>query len=161
EVSFNVRKGEIVALTGRSGCGKTTLLRCIMGLETVSSGTISVGGTVVRGCGLDRGIVFQHAELFPLGNALWNGMCGLETRGVPRSDRLGIARQALELVGLGNAMDRHPHELSGGMKQRVGLARALAIDPQVLLMDEPFSALDAQTKETMQQELLEIQARTG
>lgn len=161
DVSFTVRKGEIVALTGRSGCGKTTLLRCIMGLETVSSGTISVGGKIVKGCGLDRGIVFQHAELFPWRTALGNVMFGLESRRVEKSQRLDIARQALELVGLGHAMDRHPHELSGGMKQRVGLARALAIDPDVLLMDEPFSALDAQTKETMQQELLEIQARTG
>jgi NitT/TauT family transport system ATP-binding protein len=161
DVSFTVRKGEIVALTGRSGCGKTTLLRCIMGLETASSGTISVGGRVVKGCGVDRGIVFQHAELFPWRTALGNVMFGLESRGVKKSERPDIAKQALELVGLGNAMDRHPHELSGGMKQRVGLARALAIDPEVLLMDEPFSALDAQTKETMQQELLEIQARTG
>ena len=161
DVSFKVRKGEIVALTGRSGCGKTTLLRIIMGLEQASSGTVRVGGRIVTGCGLDRGIVFQHAELLPWRTALGNVMFGLESRGVPKAERIEIASEALKLVGLGHAMDRHPHELSGGMKQRVGLARALAIDPQVLLMDEPFSALDAQTREVMQQELLDIQARTG
>jgi NitT/TauT family transport system ATP-binding protein len=161
DVSFTVKTGEIIALTGRSGCGKTTLLRIIMGLEQASSGTVKVGGKVVTGCGLDRGIVFQHAELLPWRTALGNVMFGLESRGVPKAERVDIAQNALELVGLGHAMDRRPHELSGGMKQRVGLARALAIDPQVLLMDEPFSALDAQTREVMQQELLDIQARTG
>ncbi|RJF86362.1 ABC transporter ATP-binding protein [Oleomonas cavernae] len=161
DVSFKVRKGEVIALTGRSGCGKTTLLRIIMGLEQASSGTVKVGGKVVTGCGLDRGIVFQHAELLPWRTALGNVMFGLESRGVAKAERVEIARDALRLVGLDHAMDRHPHELSGGMKQRVGLARALAIDPQVLLMDEPFSALDAQTREVMQQELLDIQARTG
>lgn len=161
EVSFTVNKGEIIALTGRSGCGKTTLLRIIMGLEQASDGVVKVGGKVVTGCGLDRGIVFQHAELLPWRTALGNVMFGLESRGVPKAERIEIASEALELVGLGHAMDRHPHELSGGMKQRVGLARALAIDPQVLLMDEPFSALDAQTREVMQQELIDIQKRTG
>lgn len=161
DVSFTVNTGEIIALTGRSGCGKTTLLRIIMGLEQATSGTVKVDGKVITGCGLDRGIVFQHAELLPWRTALGNVMFGLESRGVPKAERIDIAQNALELVGLGHAMDRHPHELSGGMKQRVGLARALAIDPQVLLMDEPFSALDAQTREVMQQELLDIQARTG
>ncbi|MCW5720979.1 MAG: ABC transporter ATP-binding protein [Devosia sp.] len=161
DVSFTVNRGEIVALTGRSGCGKTTLLRIIMGLEQASTGTVKVGGKTVTGCGLDRGIVFQNAELLPWRTALGNVMFGLESRGVPKAQRVEIARDALQLVGLGHAMDRHPHELSGGMKQRVGLARALAIDPQVLLMDEPFSALDAQTREVMQQELIDIQARTG
>lgn len=161
DVSFRVRAGEIVALTGQSGCGKTTMLRIIMGLETPTSGSVTVDGIPVKGCGPDRGIVFQHAELLPWRTALGNVVFALGARGVPKGERRAIAENSLELVGLAHAMDRHPHELSGGMRQRVGLARALAIDPKVLLMDEPFSALDAQTREVMQGELLEIQARTG
>ncbi|MBC6460506.1 ABC transporter ATP-binding protein [Actinomadura sp. HBU206391] len=161
DVTFQVRRSEIVALTGQSGCGKTTLLRIIMGLERSTSGTVSVGGDPVRGCGPDRGIVFQNAELLPWRTALGNVEFGLEARGVPKAERRAAAQEAIELVGLGAAAGRRPHELSGGMRQRVGIARALAIDPDVLLMDEPFSALDAQTREGMQAELLEIHARTG
>ncbi|GLW11111.1 ABC transporter ATP-binding protein [Microtetraspora sp. NBRC 13810] len=161
DVSFQVRRSEIVALTGRSGCGKTTLLRIIMGLEHPSSGTVVVDGDVVHGPGLNRGIVFQNAELLPWRTALGNVEFGLEARGVPKEERRAAAEGAIELVGLGHAAHRRPHELSGGMRQRVGIARALAIDPAVLLMDEPFSALDAQTRENMQGELLEIHARTG
>jgi NitT/TauT family transport system ATP-binding protein len=161
DVSLQVRRSEIVAVTGRSGCGKTTLLRIVMGLEEASSGTVTVGGQTVRGCGTDRGIVFQNAELLPWRTALGNVEFALESRGVSKKERRAAAQQAIELVGLGDAADRRPHELSGGMRQRVGIARALAIDPEVLLMDEPFSALDAQTRETMQAELLEIHARTG
>ena len=161
DVSFTVGAGEIVGLTGHSGCGKTTLIRIIMGLETPTSGTVSVGGELVQGCGPDRGIVFQHAELLPWRTALGNVLFALESRGTPKRDQRPIAEHVLELVGLTSAMHRRPHELSGGMRQRVGIARALAIDPMVLLMDEPFSALDAQTREGLQCELLDIQVRTG
>ncbi|MEO3875675.1 ABC transporter ATP-binding protein [Nonomuraea sp. B12E4] len=161
EVSFQVGRGEIVALTGRSGCGKTTLLRIIMGLEHPSSGTVEVDGTPVNGPGVNRGIVFQNAELLPWRTALGNVEFGLEARGLGKAERREAAERAIELVGLGQAGNRRPHELSGGMRQRVGIARALAIDPAVLLMDEPFSALDAQTREKMQAELLEIHQRTG
>lgn len=160
-VSFTVGEGEIIALTGLSGCGKTTLLRIIMGLETATSGSITVGGNVVTGCGYDRGLVFQHAELFPWRTALENVEFGLEVKGVGKKERRAIAEEKLELVGLAHAMDRRPNELSGGMKQRVGLARALSIDPQVLLMDEPFGALDAQTRESLQAEVLRIHRETG
>ncbi|NEA21760.1 ABC transporter ATP-binding protein [Actinomadura bangladeshensis] len=161
DVSFQVRRSEIVALTGRSGCGKTTLLRIIMGLERPSSGSVAVNGTPVTGCGLDRGIVFQNAELLPWRTAVGNVEFGLEARGMSKAKRREVAMVAIELVGLGHAANRRPHELSGGMRQRVGIARALAIDPAVLLMDEPLSALDAQTRESMQAELLDIHARTG
>ncbi|RKN37099.1 ABC transporter ATP-binding protein [Streptomyces hoynatensis] len=161
EVSLTVADGEIIALTGLSGCGKTTLLRIIMGLEKATSGGVSVGGQAVTGCGYDRGLVFQHAELFPWRTALQNVEFGLEVKGVPKPERRRIAREKLALVGLGHAMDRRPSQLSGGMKQRVGLARALSIDPQVLLMDEPFGALDAQTREGLQAEVLRIHRETG
>lgn len=161
DVSFTVGAGEMVGLTGHSGCGKTTLIRIIMGLETPTSGAVSVGGELVRGCGPDRGIVFQHAELLPWRTALGNVLFALESHGTPKPDRRPIAEHVLELVGLASAMNRRPYELSGGMRQRVGIARALAIDPLVLLMDEPFSALDARTREGLQGELLDIQARTG
>ncbi|GAB3153912.1 ABC transporter ATP-binding protein [Microbispora hainanensis] len=161
DVTFQVRRSEIVALTGRSGCGKTTLLRIIMGLEHPTSGMVKVDGDPVRGCGPNRGIVFQNAELLPWRTALANVEFGLEARGLPKAERRAAAERAIELVGLTHAANRRPHELSGGMRQRVGIARALAIDPAVLLMDEPFSALDAQTREKMQGELLEIHERTG
>lgn len=160
KVSFDISDGEIIALTGLSGCGKTTLLRIIMGLEKASSGQATVGGQVITGCGYDRGLVFQHAELFPWRTALENVEFGLEVKGVPKKERREIAREKLELVGLGKAIDRRPDQLSGGMKQRVGLARALSIDPQVLLMDEPFGALDAQTREGLQAEVLRIHDET-
>jgi len=159
-VSFAVRDGEIVALIGPSGCGKTTALRVAMGLDPANSGRVTVDGREVRGCGHDRGMVFQHAELLPWMNAMQNVMFGLEMKGVRGKQLRETAERYLDLVGLGNSKNRRPHQLSGGMKQRVGIARALAIDPKVLLMDEPFGALDAQTRETLQVELLEIHART-
>src|ERR1700674_3811171 len=159
-VSFTVRDGEIVCLIGPSGCGKTTALRIAMGLETASGGKITVDGREVRGCGHDRGMVFQFAELLPWLTALQNVMFGLEMKGVRGKELRATATRYLELVGLSDSLNRRPHQLSGGMKQRVGIARALAIDPKVLLMDEPFGALDAQTRETMQAELLDIHART-
>jgi len=161
DVSFSVSAGEIVALTGLSGCGKTTLLRIVMGLETASSGRVLVGGKEVTGCGYDRGLVFQHAELMPWRTALSNVEFGLEVKGVPRQERRQIALEKLELVGLTQSADRRPAQLSGGMKQRVGLARALSIDPEVLLMDEPFGALDAQTREALQAEVLRIHQETS
>src|SRR5579872_4402773 len=160
-VSFTVHDGEIVALLGPSGCGKTTALRVAMGLDPSSSGRVTVDGREVRGCGYDRGMVFQHAELLPWLSALQNVMFGLEMKGVRGAELRDTAEKYLDLVGLTESKSRRPHQLSGGMKQRVGIARALAIDPKVLLMDEPFGALDAQTRETLQAELLDIHARTG
>ncbi|HEY2424537.1 MAG TPA: ABC transporter ATP-binding protein, partial [Pseudolabrys sp.] len=159
-VSFTVHDGEIVALLGPSGCGKTTALRVAMGLDPSTSGRVTVDGREVRGCGYDRGMVFQHAELLPWLSALQNVMFGLEMKGMRGTALRETAEKYLDLVGLKDSQARRPHQLSGGMKQRVGIARALAIDPKVLLMDEPFGALDAQTRETMQVELLDIHART-
>jgi NitT/TauT family transport system ATP-binding protein len=160
-LSFEVAQSEIVVLIGPSGCGKTTALRILMGLETATAGSVTIDGHEIRGCGYDRGLVFQHAELLPWLSALENVMFGLEMKGM-RGDQLRqTALSYLDLVGLKDAADRRPYQLSGGMKQRVGIARALAIDPEVLLMDEPFGALDAQTRENLQEELLDIQKRTG
>src|SRR5262250_3980909 len=160
-VSFTVRDGEIVSLIGPSGCGKTTALRIAMGLEQATSGRVTVDGHEVKGCGHDRGMVFQHAELLPWLTAMQNVMFGLEMKGMRGPELRATAARYLDLVGLGDSRERRPHQLSGGMKQRVGIARALAIDPKVLLMDEPFGALDAQTRESLQAELLDIHARTG
>src|SRR5262249_10669384 len=160
-VNFTVKDGEIVALIGPSGCGKTTALRVAMGLDPSSGGRVTVDGREVNGCGHDRGMVFQHAELLPWLSALQNVMFGLEMKGIRGARLREIAEKYLHLVGLMDSRNRRPHQLSGGMKQRVGIARALAIDPKVLLMDEPFSALDAQTRESLQGELLDIHARTG
>jgi len=159
-VSFTVRDGEIVSLIGPSGCGKTTALRIAMGLESATAGRVTVDGRDVKGCGHDRGMVFQHAELLPWLTAMQNVMFGLEMKGMRGGALRATAEKYLDLVGLGASKDRRPHQLSGGMQQRVGIARALAIDPKVLLMDEPFGALDAQTREAMQEELLQIHART-
>jgi NitT/TauT family transport system ATP-binding protein len=159
-LSFTVADGEIVALIGPSGCGKTTALRIAMGLETATSGAVTVDGVVVKGCGYDRGIVFQHAELLPWLTALQNVEFGLEMKGMRGKELHDTAMKYLTLVGLQDSVKRRPYQLSGGMQQRVGIARALAIDPKVLLMDEPFGALDAQTRESLQSELLEIHART-
>jgi NitT/TauT family transport system ATP-binding protein len=159
-LSFTVRDGEIVALIGPSGCGKTTALRIAMGLESATVGRVTVDGREVKGCGHDRGMVFQHAELLPWLTAQQNVMFGLEMKGMRGAGLRDTAEKYLDLVGLGASKNRRPHQLSGGMQQRVGIARALAIDPKVLLMDEPFGALDAQTRETMQEELLQIHTRT-
>jgi NitT/TauT family transport system ATP-binding protein len=160
-VNFTVRNGEIVALIGPSGCGKTTALRVAMGLDGSTGGRVTVDGREVKGCGHDRGMVFQHAELLPWLSALQNVMFGLEMKGLRGGELRDTAEKYLALVGLSDSQNRRPHQLSGGMKQRVGIARALAIDPSVLLMDEPFGALDAQTRESLQAELLDIHARTG
>src|SRR5664279_6258440 len=159
-INFKVADGEIVALIGPSGCGKTTALRVAMGLDASTGGRVTVDGREVRGCGHDRGMVFQHAELLPWLSAMQNVMFGLEMKGMRGALLRETAKKYLDLVGLADSQNRRPHQLSGGMKQPVGIARALAIDPKVLLMDEPFGALDAQTRESMQAELLEIHART-
>jgi NitT/TauT family transport system ATP-binding protein len=159
-VAFDVRESEIVSIIGESGSGKTTLLRIIQGLLRADRGQVLVDGKPVRGPGYDRGIVFQQANLLPWRNALANVEFGLELKGVDRSERRRRAMEYLDLVGLSEFAEQYPHQLSGGMQQRIGLARALAIDPQILLMDEPFSALDAQTRETLQRELLRIQSVT-
>ncbi|WGF89781.1 ABC transporter ATP-binding protein [Marinivivus vitaminiproducens] len=160
-LSFQVETGEVVALAGPSGCGKTTALRIIMGLETASRGSVRVAGRVVVGCGLDRGMVFQHAELLPWRSAVDNVKFALEAKKLSSWEIDDRAERFIHLVGLDHARDHRPHQLSGGMKQRVGIARALAIDPEVLLMDEPFGALDSQTREVLQMELLDIHQRTG
>jgi NitT/TauT family transport system ATP-binding protein len=160
-VSFDVYEGEVVSLIGESGCGKTTLLRIVQGLVRRDAGEIRVDGKPVAGTGRDRGFVFQHANLLPWRSARANVEFGLELQRVPRLQRGERAQALLKLVGLGAAGEQFPHQLSGGMQQRVNLARALAIDPAILLMDEPFSALDAQTREVLQLELLRVQAETG
>src|SRR5262245_50080162 len=160
-INCTVKHGEIVALIGPSGCGKTTALRVAMGLDAASAGRVTVDGREVHGCGHDRGMVFQHAELLPWLSATQNVMFGLEMKGMRGAPLRETAEKYLQLVGLQDSQNRRPHQLSGGMKQRVGIARALAIDPKVLLMDEPFGALDAQTRESLQAELLDIHARTG
>jgi NitT/TauT family transport system ATP-binding protein len=160
DISFDVHQGEIVSLIGESGCGKTTLLRIVQGLVRLDSGTVLVDGTPVTRPGRDRGFVFQQANLLPWRSARQNVEFGLELQGVPRTERATRAAQLLDLVGLTRAADQYPHELSGGMQQRVGLARALVIEPAILLMDEPFSALDAQTREVLQIELLRIHEQT-
>src|SRR5579863_286773 len=160
-VSFDVAQGEVVSLIGESGCGKTTLLRAIQGLVRIDSGSVLVDGVAVSDAGRDRGFVFQQASLLPWRTARHNIEFGLEIQGVGKAERGRRVTELLELVGLGHAGDQYPYQLSGGMQQRVGLARALAIDPAILLMDEPFSALDAQTREVLQSELLRIHDETG
>jgi NitT/TauT family transport system ATP-binding protein len=160
EISLEVKTGEFMCIVGPSGCGKSTLLDLLAGLTQPSRGQILLDGKPITGPALDRGIVFQQYALFPWRSALGNVEFGLETKGVPEKQRRATAREYLSLVGLSGFEDRHPHELSGGMKQRVAIARSLAYDPEVLMMDEPFAALDAQTRETLQSELLGIWERS-
>ncbi|GAA2816273.1 ABC transporter ATP-binding protein [Crossiella cryophila] len=160
-ISLDVARGEFLVLVGPSGCGKSTLLDLLGGLTTPSSGEILLDGSPITGPGLDRGIVFQQYALLPWRTAQGNVEFGLEATGVPRRQRAARAREFLDLVGLTGFADRHPHQLSGGMRQRVAIARSLAYDPAVLLMDEPFAALDAQTRESLQDELRRIWQRTG
>ena len=156
DVSLEVPRGEFLTLVGPSGSGKTTLLDLLGGLSRPTSGSVLVDGAEVTGPGLDRGIVFQQYALFPWRTTLANVTFGLEQRGLSRRERTERARENLALVGLEGFEDRYPHELSGGMKQRVAIARSLAYQPGILLMDEPFAALDAQTREQLQDELLRI-----
>lgn len=161
DLTLDVAPGELITVVGPSGCGKSTLLDLVAGLSTPTSGRILLDGRPVTGPGLDRGIVFQQYALLPWRSAQRNVELGLEARRLPRAERTRIAREHLALVGLTGFEDRYPHELSGGMKQRVAIARSLAFDPEVLLMDEPFAALDAQTRESLQDELLRIWRATG
>ncbi|MFG2979500.1 ABC transporter ATP-binding protein [Streptomyces sp. NPDC048331] len=160
-IDLEIEAGEFVVVVGPSGCGKSTLLDLLGGLTRPTSGRILLDGKPITGPGLDRGIVFQQYALLPWRTALGNVEFGLEATGVPRRERSARAREFLDLVGLTGFEDRHPHELSGGMRQRVAIARSLAYDPDVLLMDEPFAALDAQTRESLQDELRRIWQRTG
>ncbi len=156
DISLDVKQGEFMVIVGPSGCGKSTLLDLLAGLSAPSAGRILLDGKPLAGPSLDRGIVFQQYALFPWKTALGNVEFGLEAKGVGRAERRQIAKAFIELVGLSGFEHRYPHELSGGMKQRVAIARSLAYDPEILLMDEPFAALDAQTRETLQSELLRI-----
>jgi NitT/TauT family transport system ATP-binding protein len=156
-VSFGMAESEFLCIVGPSGCGKSTLLNIIAGFLTPTSGEIRVAGQPVRGHGMDRGVVFQDfAQLFPWRTALGNVAFGLEMKGVAKTEREALALQQLRLVKLEKFARSYPHHLSGGMQQRVAIARALAYNPAVLLMDEPFAALDALTRDDMQRLLAEV-----
>ena len=161
DVSLAVKKGEFVTVVGPSGCGKSTFLDILAGISEPSSGDIYLDGRRVRGPGLDRGIVLQGYALFPWRTARQNIEYGLEIKKVRKKERREISDYYINLINLRGFEDSFPYELSGGMKQRVAIARALAYDPEVLLMDEPFAAVDAQTRETLQEELLRIWHKTG
>ncbi|TAG08693.1 MAG: ABC transporter ATP-binding protein [Verrucomicrobia bacterium] len=156
QVSFSVHKREFMCVIGPSGCGKSTLVRILAGLESATAGDVMVNGKKVSGPGPDRGMVFQGYTLFPWLSVKENVMFGPKVSGVPNTLAEREARQWIDLVGLSRFENSYPHQLSGGMKQRVAIARALANQPQVLFMDEPFGALDAQTRCDMQNYLLEI-----
>jgi NitT/TauT family transport system ATP-binding protein len=159
DVSLSVPEGEFVCIVGPSGCGKTTLLHVVAGLLSYDEGCLRVNGAVVNGPGISRAMVFQHASLLPWRTVRGNVRYGMEMqRRFDRREMDERTERFVQLVGLGGFEERYPSELSGGMQQRVNLARALATDPEVLLMDEPFAALDAQTRELMQSELLKIWA---
>ena len=161
EVSFTVGPGEFVCLVGPSGCGKTTLFRVIAGLTDSTDGQVVLGGSRVTGPTTDMGVVFQEYHLFPWLTVADNVAFGLERTDIPAADRRERVNSMLDLVGLTEFHDSYPKSLSGGMKQRVAIARALAVDPSLLLMDEPFGAVDAQTREMLQRELLEVWQSTG
>ncbi len=160
-INLEIKAGEFFVIVGPSGCGKSTLLDLLGGLSRPTSGRILIGGAAVTGPALDRGSVFQQYALFPWRTAQKNVEFGLEAKGVPARERAARARRFLDMVGLAEFGGRYPHELSGGMKQRVAIARSLAYDPDILLMDEPFAALDAQTREILQCELLRIWEESG
>jgi NitT/TauT family transport system ATP-binding protein len=154
DLSLDFPRGQLTSLLGPSGCGKTTLLKIIAGLIPATSGEVLVNGEVVKAPGPDRAFVFQDFALMPWASVIRNVAFGLELRGVPKSEREAIAEKYIAEVGLTGFEHSFPHELSGGMRQRVGLARALSVDAKVLLMDEPFSAVDEQTRRKFQEDLL-------
>ena len=160
-LSLDIRGGEALAIVGPSGCGKTTLLRVLAGLEIPDSGGVLIDGQEVRGVGTERSIIFQEPRLLPWLTVLGNVSFGLTVRGVPRDEAEARARRYIQLVGLAEFEAAYPRQLSGGMAQRVGIARALTVQPEILLLDEPLGALDAMTKLTMQEELARIWREEG
>lgn len=156
DIAFSVLPNEFVSIVGRSGCGKTTLLNMVAGLLSASEGEILIDGRPVNGPGPDRGMVFQQSALFPWLTAVGNIEFGPLNQGMSKQERQALSKELIELVRLEGFEDKYPRELSGGMQQRVAIARALASDPEILLMDEPFGALDELTRSEMQQELLRI-----
>ena len=160
QISFSIKEQEFICIVGPSGCGKSSILNVIAGLLKPVGGDILVNGEPVHGADKNRSVVFQSPALLPWRTALENVRYGLDLWRVPRQDANLRAKEMLELVGLTNAESNYPHELSGGMQQRVNLARALAVDPEILLLDEPFAALDAQSRKAMQNELLRIWTAT-
>jgi NitT/TauT family transport system ATP-binding protein len=161
DVSFSIMPGELVAVLGPSGCGKTTILNMVAGFLAPTEGVALIDGKVIEGPGPDRGVVFQTAALFDWMTVAENIAFSLRCAGRPRKERRRVAEEMARLVGLVGFEDAYPYQLSGGMRQRVGLARVLAAKPKVMLMDEPFSALDVQTREVLQEEVLRIRDRTG
>jgi NitT/TauT family transport system ATP-binding protein len=159
-ITLGVADSEFVSVLGPSGCGKTTLLRIVAGLEAPTSGTIILDGEKIEGPSPRMAMIFQEYSLYPWMTVINNIEFGLEMRGMKREERREKATKYLDIVGLGEFADRYPYELSGGMRQRVAVARALAVDPHILLMDEPFGALDAQTRNMLQRELLDIWEKT-
>ena len=160
EINLEVQKGEVICILGPSGCGKSTLLNIVAGFLPPSGGEVRVDGRPVIEPGPDRGFVFQEFALFPWRTVLENVEFGPVLKGMEKADRHARARELIQRIHLTGFEDKFPFELSGGMKQRVGIARALANDPEVLLMDEPFGALDAQTRRVMQEELLKLLGET-
>lgn len=161
DLNLNVKNGEFISIVGPSGCGKSTFLDVIAGLINKSSGKVIIDNKEINGPALDRGIVMQGYALFPWRTIQKNVEFGLEIKGVNKKERKEISKKFIDLVGLEGFENRYPHELSGGMKQRIAIARALAYDPEVLLMDEPFAAVDEQTRETLHVELLRIWEKTN
>ncbi|TVT26954.1 ABC transporter ATP-binding protein [Salinicoccus cyprini] len=161
DIDFSIKEGEFVSLLGPSGCGKSTILKLIAGLSHPTSGDLKVNGTPVEGPGTDRVVVFQEGGLFPWMTVLENVTYGLKIKKMKRVEAEEKAMEGLRMVHLANFTNAYPHELSGGMKQRVAIARALVMDPDVLLMDEPFAALDEQTRLILHQELQDIWQKTG
>ncbi len=155
-LSLEVEESEFLSIVGPTGCGKTTLLNVIAGLEEPTSGSVEIGNRRVVGPGFDRGMMFQEGALLPWRTVAENVAFGLEIKGFDAEQRSAIARSYIDLVGLGGFEDKYPYELSGGMAQRAALARTLAYDPEILLMDEPFASVDALTRERLQNELLRI-----
>ncbi|MHC6180307.1 ABC transporter ATP-binding protein [Clostridium sp. JNZ X4-2] len=159
--NLKVKKGEFITVVGPSGCGKSTFLDILAGLSRPTSGKVYIDGKLITAPALDRGIILQGYALFPWRTVEKNIEFGLEIKGMTKDLKHQISKKFIDLVGLNGFENRYPHELSGGMKQRVAIARALAYDPEVLLMDEPFAAVDAQTRESLQEELLNIWEKTN